>query len=697
MEPHNPRFFLYRFCVRDMSNNKTAIFESGLHWFSWNVLTMSKGPATTHSLGTSPQQTNRMLIGRMLALAWKYRWGCVSLLAVNVILLAMGILGLSLMGVGVDFIRYELVADEAQHLVMAGSTPRADSAISVAPKPPQWPLGIKPPAHWTRYQVLLAIAFGIVVLAVARALLNFSNVILANRLTQAQIVVDLRARVFAKMQELSFRFFDSNTSGSLINRVTGDVQAVRQFIDGVVIQVITLAISLAIFLTYMLHIHPGLTAACLASTPLLWFLSAKFSNAVKPSYKKNRDLFDKLILALSENVQGAHVIKGFARQKEQIAQFDAMNAQFRDQQFAIFSKISTFHPMIAMLTNINIMIMLAYGGYLVVQHELATDPSVTIGLSIGQLIVFAGLLQQFSGQVGSVANVTNTVQQCLIGAQRVFEVLDTPTEILTAPDSVRLTECKGRVGFDHVGFAYNHDAPVLSDLTFTVEPGQCAAILGPTGSGKSSLLSLIPRFYDTTAGTLTLDNIDIRKIDLHDLRRSIGIVFQESFLFSNTIAANIAFGQPDATRKQIQLAAEIACAHNFIMEMPKGYDTILHEGGINLSGGQRQRLAIARAIILEPAILILDDPTASIDPETEKDIMTAIENAMKGRTTFIVSNRLSTSRRADTVIVLHGGRVVQTGTHDELISTDGYYQSAASMQIPDEESLRLLGMPVEAL
>lgn len=664
---------------------------------------MGKDSTNAFGLGRAPQLTNRDLIRRMLALAWKYRWGCISLLTVNVILLAMGILGLSLMGVGVDFIRYELAAQKAQSLVMTDSADRpvhheagTDGTLAAGPtlpKPPKWPLNIRPPAHWTRGQVLLGIAMGILALAIVRALLTFGNVILSNWLTQARIVVDLRAQVYAKMQELSFRFFDANTSGSLINRVTGDVQAVRMFIDGVVIQVITLVISLVFFFVYMIRIDAGLTAACLATTPLLWFLSVKFSNSVKPTYKKNRDLFDRLILTLSENVQGAHVVKGFARQKEQVAQFDAMNDQFRDQQFWIFGKISTFHPVISMLTNINIAIMLAYGGYLVVRHELSTDPAVTVGLSIGQLVVFAGLLQQFSGQVGSIANVTNTVQQCLIGAQRVFEVLDTPTEIRTAPDAIRLKSCRGRIHFDHVHFAYTADEPVLTDLNFTVEAGQCAAILGPTGSGKSTLLSLLPRFYDPTSGTITMDDIDLRKIDLADLRRNIGIVFQESFLFSNTIAANIAFGHPDATLERVQKAARIACAHDFIMEMPGGYDTILHEGGLNLSGGQRQRLAIARAILLEPAILVLDDPTASIDPETEKEIMAAIENAMKGRTTFIVSNRLSTTRRADTVIVLHGGRVVQRGTHAELINTDGYYQFAASTQVADDESLQLLGMP----
>lgn len=665
---------------------------------------MSKDSTNTFGLGALPQHTNKMLIGRMLALAWKYRWGCISLLAVNVALLAMGILGLSLMGTGVDFIRYEMAAVPSRGRAVTKSaqpaaTPAAatDIVLRAAPKPPRWPLGIHPPERWTRIQVLLAIAGGILVMAVMRALLNFGNVVLANRLTQGRIVVDLRAQVYAKMQDLSFRFFDANTSGSLINRVTGDVQAVRQFIDGVVIQVIVLVISLVFYFVYMIHIDAGLTAACLATTPFLWILTSRFSNTVKPSYRKNRELFDRLILALSENVQGAHVVKGFARQKEEMARFDAMNDEFRDQQFWIFDKVSTFRPMIALLADINIVIMLACGGYLVVQHELAPESSTTIGLSIGQLIIFAGLLQQFSAQVGSIANVTNTIQQCLIGAQRVFEVLDTPTEIRTATDATRLPACRGRIRFDHVSFAYSSDENVLSGLSFTVEPGQCAAILGPTGSGKSTLLSLIPRFYDPTSGTITLDGIDLRRLDLHDLRRNIGIVFQESFLFSNTIAANIAFGHPDATREQIRRAAEIACAHDFIMALPDGYDTILHESGVNLSGGQRQRLAIARAILLEPAILLLDDPTASVDPQTEKEIMAAVENAMKERTTFVVAHRLSTLKRADRVIVLHGGRVVQTGTHAELMNTTGYYQFAATLQVPDEESLRLLGVDGESL
>ncbi len=658
---------------------------------------MRKDSVNSFGLGESAQQSNSMLIRRMLALAWKYRWGCIGLLAINVFLLSMNLMGLSLMGVGIDYIRYEIATNPAHASIASTQAPASDSRQKIAtakviPKPPKWPLGIRPHSDWTPLRVLVALAAGILALALARAVLNFGNTILTNVLTQGRIVVDLRARVYAKMQQLSFRFFDTNTSGSLINRVTGDVQSLRQFIDGVVIQVFTLVLALSIYLVYMLRINAGLTAVCLASTPLLWLLTLKFSRTVKPAYRKNRELFDSLILALSENIQGAHVVKGFARQGEEIARFRKLNDHFRDQQFWIFGKVSTFRPLIGFLTNVNIMIMLAYGGYLVVQHELANDPATAIGLSIGQLMVFTSLLQQFSAQVAGVTDIANNMQQSLIGAQRVFEVLDTPVEIQSPAEPVRLPRSRGQVCFNHVSFAYDKDDPVLKDLTFTVEPGQCAAILGQTGSGKTTLLNLISRFYDPTSGSVMVDGTDVRQLDVHDLRRNIGMVFQESFLFSNTVAANIAFGHPDATREQIERAAKIACAHDFVAEMPEGYDTILHEGGINLSGGQRQRLAIARAILLEPVILLLDDPTASVDPATEKEIMAAVENAMEGRTTFIVAHRLSTLKQADRVIVLQGGRVVQSGTHDELIHTHGYYQSAAILQTPDEESLRLLEM-----
>jgi ATP-binding cassette subfamily B protein len=292
-----------------------------------------------------------------------------------------------------------------------------------------------------------------------------------------------------------------------------------------------------------------------------------------------------------------------------------------------------------------------------------------------------------------VATILNSVQQSIIGARRVFEILDAPVEVKNVPDAVRCPKLRGEVRFEHVSFAYDGADAVVRDIELTVKPGQCVAILGATGAGKSVLMSLVPRFFDPTAGRLLVDGHDVRTLDLDDLRRNIGIVFQESFLFSNTVAANIAFGHPEASRAQIEKAAKIAAAHDFIMALPQGYDTLLGEGAQTLSGGQRQRLAIARAVLLEPAIMLLDDPTAAIDSETEHEIFAALENAIEGRTTFIVAHRLSTLRRADFIIVLEDGRIVQRGTHEELMRVPGPYLRVADLQLVDARELAKLTTP----
>jgi ATP-binding cassette subfamily B protein len=327
------------------------------------------------------------------------------------------------------------------------------------------------------------------------------------------------------------------------------------------------------------------------------------------------------------------------------------------------------------------MVLLGYGGWLVIRGELP--------LGTG-LVVFAGLLDQFSGQVNQVATLANSVQQSLVGARRVFEILDAPIEVSDAPDACARHRLGGSVRFENVSFSYDGNGTVVQDIDLDVKPGQCVAILGATGAGKSTLMSLIPRFYDPTRGRVLVDGTDVRELRLDDLRRSIGIVFQESFLFSNTVASNIAFGHPGATQKQIEKAARVAAAHDFIMRLPQGYDTVLGESGNTLSGGQRQRLAIARAVLLEPAILLLDDPTAAIDSETEHEIFTALENAIEGRTTFIVAHRLSTLRRADFIIVMENGRIVQRGTHAELMRVPGPYLRVANLQLVDCEDVSAL-------
>lgn len=599
--------------------------------------------------------TNAALIRRLLAFAWRYRRRCLQVLSVQVVLLASGILGLGLTGFGIDVIR---------------------AALDPARTPARWPLGLETPTTWPVMTQVAAIAGVILALALLRAGLNYTYGVLVARLIHMEMVYDLRNQVYQKLHQLSFRFFDANASGSIINRVTGDVQALRSFVDGVLIQTVIMVLSLGWYLVYMLNIHALLTLACLAATPLLWAASALFSVKVRPMYVRNRELFDGMVLNLSEAVQGVHTVKGFGREPEIRARFDASADAVRTQQLGIFWRVSIFSPFVGFITQVNLIVLLAYGGWLVVHDQLAFGSG---------LVVFAGLLQQFSGQVSNIATITNSIQQSLTGARRVFEVLEAPVEVETRPDAVRLGRARGAVRFEHVDFAYQAIEPVLRDITFSVEPGQCVAVVGPTGSGKSATLSLLPRFYDVTGGRITLDGHDLRDLDLDELRRNIGIVFQESFLFSNTVAANIAFGDPTASRAQIERAARIACAHEFIEKLPAGYDTVLGEHGVTLSGGQRQRLALARAILLEPPILILDDPTAAIDPETEREILEAMDRAIAGRTTFIVAHRMSTLRRADLVVVLEKGRVVQTGTHADLLREPGLYRRFAELQIVDDD------------
>jgi ATP-binding cassette subfamily B protein len=404
---------------------------------------------------------------------------------------------------------------------------------------------------------------------------------------------------------------------------------------------------------------------------------------IQPRYAESRRLVERLIQHFAESIQGMQVTKAFGREPEDRAAFEAKNQRVLEQQQGIFWRVSFFSPAVGFLTRVNMVILLGYGGYLVIHGELP--------LGMG-LIVFAGLLEQYSGQVNQVATVVNSVQQSLIGARRVFEIMDAPIEITNVPDAARVTRLQGAVRFENVSFAYDAITPVVKDINLEVPVGQCVAILGATGAGKSILMSLIPRFFDPTQGRVLVDGRDLRELHLDDLRRNIGIVFQESFLFSHTVASNIAFGHPDATREQIERAAKVAAAHDFIMQLPEGYDTILGESGNTLSGGQRQRLAIARAVLLEPPILLLDDPTAAIDSETEHEIFEALDRAIAGRTTFIVAHRVSTLRRADVILVMEAGRIVQRGTHKELLAQPGPYLRVANLQLLDAGQLGDLGV-----
>lgn len=601
-----------------------------------------------------PPAASSSPLRRLLSLTWQYRAACLVVFLLQVALLALGLGALSLTGLCVDVLRHAL-----------------DPGAPV----PEWPFGVAPPAAFGTIDQLYVIGALVLGMGVVYALTSYANGLATGRVQHLDLVPELRARVFEKLQRLSFPFYDQNGSASIINRVTSDVQAARSFVDGVMLQGGILVLTLIVYAVFMLRADVGLSLACLGATPLIWLLTRRFSDWAQSAYQRTRDLVDEMVLTMSEGIHGVQVTKVFGREKEELARFEHKNRAVVEQQQEIFQKASVFTSAVHFTSQVNIAVLLGYGGYLVTKGRL----------TLGELIVFANLLSQFSTQVAAMARVVNTLQQSLAGARRVFDVLDAPIEIDTPSRAAPLgtpggTPLTGSLRFEDVSFAYPGGEPALSGVSFEVPAGSSLAILGATGAGKTTLLSLVPRFYDVSAGRVTIDGHDVRELDLDALRRSIGVVFQQTLLFKQSVADNIAFGHPEAVRADVERAARIAGADDFIRRLPEGYDTWLNEQGQNLSGGQRQRLALARAVFVEPRILILDDPTTALDPKTESEVLGAMRSVMQGRTTLMVANRLSTLRFADRILVLEHGKVIEQGTHRELMALGGLYARTARLQ-----------------
>ena len=616
---------------------------------------MSQGPSPPKRTGPEPDPettglSNGAVVWRLLTLAWRYRWMCFVLLAMQFTLMGLSVLMVQFGGYGIDLIRFHV-----------GDITTAPELIG------RYPL----PSSWSPMRQIGFAALAMAITAILRTVFNWGYALVSGDLVHRRIVVDLRAEVYAKLQRLSLRFYDQQATGSIINRVTGDVQSTRTFIDGVLIQLSVLLMTLVVYLTFLFRIHVMLTIACLATTPIVWWMSVRFAKAVRPIYDTTRKRADDMVLRVAESADGVLVVKSLGRQQAEIDGFAVSNDALRDQQQIVFHKVSRFAPVVQWMTQVNLVILLIYGGHLVATNQLQ--------LGTG-MIVFAGLLQQFSNQVANLSGLAGTIQQSLTGARRVFEVLDAAEEVRQPTDPWTPKVIRGEVRLEGVWFEYKTDTPVLRDISLHIRSGERVGILGGVGQGKSTLLSMIPRFYDPQCGIISIDGINVRQWDLPTLRRSVGLVLQEPLLLSNTIAANIAFGRPNATIEQIRLAARLAAAHEFIERASQGYDTVLGEYGMSLSGGQRQRLALARALLTDPAILLLDDPVSAIDPETENEVMTAVEQATQGRTTLIVASRLSTLRYCDRVIVIESGAIVQEGTHEALMNQPGFYQDVATTQ-----------------
>ena len=419
----------------------------------------------------------------------------------------------------------------------------------------------------------------------------------------------------------------------------------------------------------MVHVHVGLTVACLAPTPLIWLATSWFSRWARPAYERSRALSDAMVLAMSEGVKGIRVTKTFGAEAQELERFRRHNRAVRDQQEQIFRRVSRFAPTVSFITAIDIAILLGYGGALVARDAM----------TLGQLVVFAGLLQQFATQITGMATIVNTLEQSVTAARRVFEVLDAPIEVQSPAPPAPLAACRGAVRFEDVSFGHG-GALALDGVDFAVEPGRCVAFVGATGAGKSTLLGLVSRFADPRE----------RARPRRRRRRCARWIWTScaaTSAWSSRRACSFAgpsrrtsrSAHPEAGRDAIERAARTAGAHAFIAELPRGYDTTIEEAGHNLSGGQRQRLAIARAILLDPPILLLDDPTSAIDVHTEDEVLSAIEAARHGRTTILVTSRFSALRAADEIFVLDAGRIVERGPHAALLAAGGLYARAAAL------------------
>jgi ATP-binding cassette subfamily B multidrug efflux pump len=495
----------------------------------------------------------------------------------------------------------------------------------------------------------------------------------------SHIGYDLRNQLYDHIQQLSFSYHDHAQTGQLISRCIEDVRSIERFTGYGVVQLIQLGLLFVGIVVLLFLEQPQLAViALLPMLPLIW-ITTDFGQRIGDLFLKVDNTLGDLSARLQENVSGVQVVRAFAREGDEIQRFDQTNRRLYQARMTVLSEWSKIMPTSNLLVTISTLLILWFGGEMVLQGRL----------TIGEVVAFNGYLLLLAAPATQLTWLVNAAGEAVAGAQRTYEVLDTLPDIRAPAEARRLEKMEGRVEFRQVCFRYESDTvPALEDINLDVQSNQVVALIGPTGSGKTSLVNLIPRFYDVTQGAVYVDGIDVRSLDLVALRRQIGIVLQTSLLFSDTIQANIAYGRPKASLDEIVAAARAAQAHEFIQELTNGYDTIVGERGVTLSGGQRQRVAIARALLMDPRILILDDSTSSVDTQTERLIQQALDRLMQGRTTFVIAHRLSTVRRADLILVMQDGRIIERGKHSQLLSSGGLYRQIYDLQLRDQETFR---------
>lgn len=485
---------------------------------------------------------------------------------------------------------------------------------------------------------------------------------------------DLRKALHGKLSALSFSYHDRTETGQLLSRAIQDVERIRFLTGRAALRLLEGSVLLLSTAVVMLRMQPGLALLALGTMPLVAYRAWDFGRRFRPLSRAIQEQLAVLTTRLEQNLRGARIVKAFAQEQAEIARFEAENLTWFKLSTQAAALRARTMPLIELLANVGTVLILWYGGALVIRGQL----------TLGAMVAFTAYLGQLVQPVRRLGMILPAVVQAVASGERVFEILDAESEVCDAPDAIPLPPVRGHVRFENVSFAYFGRHQVLSNVSFEVQPGQVVALLGATGSGKSTIINLLPRFYDPTAGRITIDGYDVRKVTLKSLRDQIGIVLQETTLFAATIRENLAFGRPDATEAEIIAAAQAAQAHDFILALPEGYDTQVGERGVTLSGGQKQRIAIARALLKDPRILILDDALASVDTETEHLIQRALERLMQGRTSLVIAQRLSTVRAADLILVLEKGRIAAAGTHAELLRRSGLYAEIYQRQLRGE-------------
>ncbi|MBU9712454.1 ABC transporter ATP-binding protein [Evansella tamaricis] len=527
------------------------------------------------------------------------------------------------------------------------------------------------------YHLVPYVAVGFIILMAIKGVATYYHQYLGD-LFGIRSVYELRNALYRKLQFLPFRYYDNARTGDLMSRLTADVEGFRFFLSFGCAQLINLLMLVGLSMGIMFFYSPSLALLTLGAMPFLVLTVYRFDKKVHPAFKDIRKSFAQMTTKVQENISGMNTVKSLSKENFEIGRFEDKNSDYRDKFIYTSGIWARFFPIMELIGHICVVVLLGYGGYLV----------ITEAIQPGVLVAFFSLIWYIVGPLMNLGFIINMFSQSKASGERLLQVLDEKEDIFDQPEALHVERLEGYVEFKDVTHQYDsEDEMALKNITFDAPPGKTIGLIGATGSGKTSITQLISRFYEPSRGEILIDGQPIKNYTLKSIRHNIGVVLQESFLFSSSIKDNISYGSPNASMDQIIDAAKRAQAHDFIMDLPNGYDTVLGERGMGLSGGQKQRIAIARAICIDPCILILDDATSAVDMETEAKIQAAFEEVMKGRTTFIIAHRISSLMHADEIIVLDNGEIVERGTHHELLQiTDGHYRKIYDIQFKDRKT-----------